>query len=136
MIETWIQPANIKYFDVVEHFKKNKYAYWKKTNSINNNDVFYIYVASPYKEIKYKCKVIDSDVSYDEVYEHAKYAIRDTDTSRDIYIKIKLTEEYPEGTFKLEEIKKHYFGQVQVLSRADWRFKDYMTEVLEGIKHE
>lgn len=136
MIETWIQPANIKYFDVVEHFKNNEFAYWKKTNSININDVFYIYVASPYKEIKYKCKVVEDNISFNDVKKIAKYAIRDIDTERDVYIKIKLIKTYPEGKFKLEEIKKHYFGQVQVLSRADRRFKDYIREQTKGDKHE
>jgi hypothetical protein len=74
MTETWVIPCNIKYFDVISHFKENKRVVWKNSFSIHKGDIVYLYLSSPYGEIRYKCIVINDSVD-EEVLKTNSYAI-------------------------------------------------------------
>lgn len=133
MKEIWIQPANVKTYNLVEHFSKNKTIFWKKSKNIYVGDTFLIYLAAPYKEIKYKCKVINDNVSKEEIImNNALYATKKEDLLNQKYIEVELICEYPEQMFGIEELKKNYFGQVQQISRIDRRTKDYMNKKCKG----
>jgi 5-methylcytosine-specific restriction protein A len=51
----WMIPCNIAYYDVIGAFNELKNIEWKQSVNIKVNDIVYIYVGNPYKEIKYKC---------------------------------------------------------------------------------
>lgn len=53
-MQKWMIPCNVKNFDVVEHFRTNTTAFFKRNRALSLGDEVYIYVASPYSEIKYK----------------------------------------------------------------------------------
>ena len=57
MVEKWLIPCNNKQFDLVEHFRNNEEVVWRRVKGINKDDILYIYLSSPYSEIKYKCLV-------------------------------------------------------------------------------
>ncbi len=61
----WLVPANPSYYDVVNMFNNNIMANWKQYNNILVGDIIYLYVGSPYKEIMFKCEVLETDIPYD-----------------------------------------------------------------------
>ena len=42
------------------------------------------------------------------------------------YIVLELDQTFPEGTFKLDELKNHGLGQVQIQARADRKLREFM----------
>ena len=63
--ETWIIPANPKYFDIINCFNDKDEIIWKQSNNIHENDIAYIYAAAPYSSIIYKCKVLEVNIPYE-----------------------------------------------------------------------
>ena len=130
MSEQWIIPCNIRFFDVIEHFKNNREVIWYRRGAFNVNDIVYIYVGNPIMELKFKCHVVDADVAEDIVKANS-YAIRRSNTvGRLKYMKLVLDEEFPNGTFPYKTLKEHSLGQVQIPQRADRRLKAYIADVL------
>lgn len=56
-VNSWVIPANIKIFDIIEYFNHNDEIDWHQSIKAEVNDYVYIYVGSPYSAIMYKCIV-------------------------------------------------------------------------------
>lgn len=54
-ITEWIISCNPSYYDVNGAFNELECIEWKQSTNIKVGDIVYIYVSSPFKEIKYKC---------------------------------------------------------------------------------
>ena len=137
MSEKWIIPCNVKFFDVVQHFKENKRVVWKNSFTIRKGDIAYIYLGQPYGEIKYKCIVV-SDTVDDEKLNANAYAIPQKKSNNYFskklkYIEMELVCEYPEGTFKFEDLKSNGLGQVQIQARADRHLQQYLSDMESSI---
>ena len=135
MTESWIVPCNIKHFNLIEHFKSHPIVVWRNSFTIRKGDTAYIYLSAPYGEIRYRCRVINDEVP-DEVVQANSYAIPEKPSnnyfSKKIkYIMMELDYEYPEGSLKLEDLRKHGLGQVQIQARADRRVKEYIQTITE-----
>ena len=139
MTETWVIPCNIKYFDVISHFKENKRVVWKNSFSIHKGDIVYLYLSSPYGEIRYKCIVINDSVD-EEVLKTNSYAIPIKKTNsyfskKEKYIEIEYVCEFPEGTFTLSKLKEHGLGQIQIQARANRKLQQYIDLCEENINN-
>lgn len=135
MIEHWIIPCNVKKFNIIEHFKLNSEVVWKNSFTIHKGDVVYIYVGSPYGEIRYKCEVISDQVD-DDLLQQNSYAIVTKTTnnyfSKKIkYIQLKLLKEYPEKKLPLSTLKENGLGQVQIQARTDRNLQRYLDKIDE-----
>ena len=133
MIEHWIIPCNVKFFDLIDHFKNNKTVVWKNAFTIKKDDIVYVYIGSPYSEIRYKCRVISDKVD-DALLEKNSYAIPKHNSNnyfskKTKYIQLELVCEYPTGTYKLTDLKDHGLGQVQIQARTDRRLQAYLDKV-------
>ena len=118
MIEKWIIPCNVRFFDLPSHFITNKTVVWKNAFTIKKDDIAYIYIGRPYGEIKYKCHVINDQVD-EQLLKENSYAIPQKKShnyfsKKEKYIQLELVQEYPEGTFLLENLREHGLGQVQI----------------------
>lgn len=60
----WLIPCNQKYFNLKDCFKKYGEMYWTQNYNFHKGDVGYMYVSSPDSAIKYKIKIIDTDLPY------------------------------------------------------------------------
>lgn len=60
----WIVPANPKYFDLDHAFTVSDLLWWKQSSNVNAGDLVYIYYGAPFKEIRYLCRVIETDRPY------------------------------------------------------------------------
>lgn len=130
MKDYWIIPCNPKHFDVVTHFKAHNTVVWRNSFSIRMGDVAYIYLSAPFSEIRFRCNVISEEVD-DETLQENAYAIP-TKTSNNFYSKkvkyivLELDQIFPEGMFRLDELKDHGLGQVQIQARADRRLREFL----------
>ena len=57
---TWVIPANPKYYDVISYIK-NKTIIWHSNKSINKGDIIYIYYGKPYGALLCKGVVLDNN---------------------------------------------------------------------------
>lgn len=131
----WIVPCNIEFFDVVEHFKKAKKVIWKNISRVQPGDFVYIYLGVPYKELRYKCVVLNENVS-NEVLQHNQYAMPRRPMSplyqgEIKYMELELLVEYPADLLPLCNLKMNGLGQVQVQSRVNDRLQLYIDTVCE-----
>lgn len=120
----WLTSCNTKHFDIIEHFKDNKYVVFRKEGLMQNGDFVYIYLAAPYKQIKYRCKIIDNKLNAEELKEHP-YAINPYASSQ-TYMKLELEKEFDLGILLFSELKEYGLGQVQRPSRVDGKLLQFI----------
>ena len=137
MAEHWIIPCNVKVFNVIEHFKDKKTVIWKNSFTIKKGDVAYIYLGSPYSEIRYKCKVINDEID-DQTLRMNSYAIpakksNNYFSKKEKYVELEYICCFPEKTFPLNDLRENGLGQVQIQARTDRRLQAYITRVEEKI---
>ena len=137
MKELWIIPCNTKHFNVSENFNREKTVVWRNSFSIRKGDVAYIYLSAPFSEIRYRCNVISEEVD-DDTLQANSYAIPAKTTNnyfskRVKYMVLELDRVFPEGKYKLEELKKHGLGQVQIQARADRKLREYLLATEEQL---
>ena len=93
----YIIPANPKYYDIVSAFNDTDIIMWKQPKNILINDYVYLYIASPYSCIMYKCIVVDKDIPYQ---------YHDNIINMDYIMKIKLIKKY-NNEFTLDKLKEY-----------------------------
>lgn len=93
----YIIPANPKYYDIINAFKDTDIIIWKQLKNILINDYVYLYIASPYSCIMYKCIVIDKDIPYQ---------YHDNNINMNYIMKIKLIKKY-NNEFTLDRLKEY-----------------------------
>lgn len=133
MTENWIIPCNIRFFDLIKHFEKNKRVVWKNAFTIRKGDTAYIYIGRPYGEIRYKCRVINDQVDEQMLLANS-YAISEKKSNnyfskKEKYIEMEFVCEYPEGVFTLEKLREHGLGQVQLQARTNRQLQQYLDNV-------
>lgn len=118
----------MRFFDIVAHFSKNTKVVWKNDSSVNEGDCAFLYLGAPLSQIKYKCKVLDKDIS-DDVLAQNQYAIRGNDKykKRQRYMLLEIEQEFEDGIYTFSELKSEGLGQVQKQARVDRRLKAYLT---------
>ncbi len=97
-IKEWIIPANPKYYDIINCFNDTDTITWKQSSNINVNDILYMYAASPYSRILYKCKAVEVDIPYE---------YKDENLSMKKVMKIKLIKKYNEDEYNFNTLKKY-----------------------------
>ena len=135
MVEKWIIPCSPKFFDVVDHFENNTRIVWKRSSSIHKDDIVYIYVGKPYGEIKYRCHVIDENVS-EEIVKENQYAVPKASAENYKYLMLELDYSYPAGTFDFQTLKAHGLGQVQKQARIYKDLIEYINIKESELKEE
>lgn len=140
MAENWIIPCNVKFFDVIAHFKENNRVVWKNSFTIRKGDTAYLYLSSPYGEIRYKCIVVNDKVD-DELLSANSYAIPEKKSNnyfskKEKYIELEYVCEFPAGTFTLPKLKEHGLGQVQIQARTDRKLQQYIDSCEKSLNTE
>jgi len=129
MSENWIVPCSVKFYDVVEHLGDRDTIVWRKVSALKEGDIVYLYLGSPYSEIKFKCHIIEDNVDEATLKENA-YAIKKSEGLRKYrYIKLKLDYTYPDGVLSLDKLREHGLGQTQTQARTDRRLQAFIDSV-------
>lgn len=130
MLNCWIVPCNVKYFDVVTHFKKKKTVVWKNISCVQPGDTVYIYLGAPHKELRYKCVVLNDNVGTDVLlnnnYAMPRRPISSLYQVEIKYMELELVDEYPSGTFVLHDMRSNGLGQVQVQAKTSSQLQEYI----------
>lgn len=130
MLNCWIVPCNVKYFDVVTHFKKKKTVVWKNISCVQPGDTVYIYLGAPHKELRYKCVVLNDNVGTDVLlnnnYAMPRRPISSLYQVEIKYMELELVDEYPSGTFVLNDMRSNGLGQVQVQAKTSSQLQKYI----------
>lgn len=131
-MNNWIVPCNLKFFDIVNRFKEMDTVVWKRGNiKMKNGDTVYIYVGNPLKEIKYKCCIINDNVTAD-ILEENKYAKVGDYEHNHKYMELRLIHEYSNGV-PLDTIKALGIYMIRKQSRLDSRLEEYLDTIDESI---
>lgn len=93
----WLIPANPKYYDVVNIFNNTSEAIWKQSSDIYKDDIIYLYVASPYSCVLFKCCAIDVKIPFN--YE-------DKNVKMKYVVKLKLLKRYEKDEITFAKLNK------------------------------
>ncbi|MBO4317571.1 MAG: MmcQ/YjbR family DNA-binding protein [Mailhella sp.] len=115
--ETWIVPANPKYYDIDEEFHKNPVTVWKQGAGILPGDTVYIYCAAPVSAVRYRCLVLESDLPF----EGEAPPIR-----MERLIRIRVEKEYGPGTCPAATLRKLGITAVRGARRVNAGFERFM----------
>lgn len=137
MTEHWIIPCNVKVFNVIEHFKDKRTVIWKNSFTMKKGDIAYIYIGSPYSEIRYKCRVINDEVD-EQTLKSNSYAIpakksNNYFSKKEKYVELEYICSFKEKIFPLSVLRENGLGQVQIQARTDRKLQAYITSVEERI---
>jgi hypothetical protein len=67
----WLYPANVKFYDVLSAFNAPE-TYWPINSKVSIEDVIYIYLAAPYKQIGFVCDVAQVNFELSDVIEKVR----------------------------------------------------------------
>ncbi|MBL1242104.1 MAG: hypothetical protein COB13_009660 [OCS116 cluster bacterium] len=68
---SWLYPANVKFYDVLGAFAAPE-TYWPMNSKVEVDDLVYIYLAMPHKQIGFLCKIEQVDFEQDEIIDQIK----------------------------------------------------------------
>lgn len=72
----WLIPANPSYFDLDHAFSVSDTLYWHRSAGIKKGDTVFIYYGAPYSSIRYRCVVIETGFTLDDLYGIHKEGMR------------------------------------------------------------
>ncbi len=117
---TWLVPANPKYFDIEKALKENNTIRWKQNADIKINDIVYLYVGKPYSSIMYKFKVIETNIPY-------KY--KDENIKMQKVMKIDLITRYEKGKLSFSKLKDFGVNAVRSQRYMPLALSEYINKI-------
>ena len=123
----WLVPANPAYYDIDRAFKKKKGVDWKQGRNIKKGDTVFMYVAAPVSAVRYKCRVIKTDIPY--VFES-------TEVRMSRLMKMNVEQEYPADYCTFEKLKQFGVNAVRGPRRIDEKLKEYLDNYNEQTKQD
>ena len=127
MESCWILPCNINIFDVNAHFTTSKDLYWGATSATKVGDTLFVYVGRPFSEIKYRCRVIETNIS-EKTIKESNVAFLTIKKNKRNFIHLRLEISYPEHYFSYSDLVEH--GLVSVQSQM--RISDELEKYIKG----
>ncbi len=117
--ERWIIPANPKYYDLPNAFSNEQEIIWKQSNNIAVGDTVYMYAASPFSAVLYKCEATEVDIPFNHVDENLRI---------NRVMRIKLLERFDPSFLTLDRLREHGMETV----RGPRRMPESLVYELEG----
>ena len=94
---TWVIPANPRYYDLISDFAKSDIMFWHQNMNVSNGDTVYIYVAEPYSAILYKCIVVEVGIP----------------NVNKMLMKLKLVKEYSKEEYPFAKLKEYGLAAIR-----------------------
>lgn len=73
MMNMYVIPANVKYYDVCTAFLENKEIDWTQQRDFEVGDYIYIYLGDPYQKIAFLTEVTEVNVPFADSIDDSKY---------------------------------------------------------------
>lgn len=96
-MQHWIVPANLKYYDALSAFRTGE-SFWPVRNKVAVGDVFFLYLAAPYKQIAFECDITELGLAFADIIEHtSRFMTRPASADREHqeYMRLKVKQEIP-----------------------------------------
>lgn len=91
----WLYPANPKIYDIIPAFTEIDKTPWPISSKVEIGDIIYIYTGNPYKQILFKCEVLEIDLSGEEVINNVKKYIKvQGNSSKKSFMNLKTIDKY------------------------------------------
>ena len=129
-MQKWMIPCNVKNFDIVEHFKNNTTAYFKRNRALAVGDEVYIYVAKPYSEVMFKGVVIQNGIKPSDVDKIYRVSCIEEKT----FVLVELVKIFPPHTFTADELKKNGLGQVVNQQLIRGKIESFITDTENNLQ--
>ena len=91
----WLILANPEYYDIVNAFKNENEIIWKQSSDIHVKDIIYLYVASPYSCVLFKCEAIMVNIPFE---------YHDNNLQMKKVVKLKLLKRFNENKITFEKL--------------------------------
>ncbi|MGY3725212.1 Predicted restriction endonuclease, HNH family [Granulicatella balaenopterae] len=128
----WMIICNPKHDAVDQAFQELDTIDWKKSNKIKVGDDVYIYVASPVQAIKYKCKVIKTNLSKAEI-DNKKFELNNEHyANAEEYMRLHLLETYPDELLPYQDLQQNGLTSVQGANRMSDELVAYIERIVKG----
>ena len=124
----WVITFNTKMFDIQKAFESMSVIDWKQSTNIHVGDVIFIYVGIPIKAICYKCEVLKTDMSQQEIDDSVFVKNYKNYKKHKKYMRLKLQEKYDDTYFPYEELITHGLKTLQGPSRVSKELLQYLEE--------
>lgn len=121
---TWLIPANPKFYDVINCFNDEKIILWKQSNDIKISDIVYIYVASPYSQIMYKCEAVEVNIDYQ---------YNDNNLSIKKAMRIKLLKKFNEKDWTFDKLNTYGINSIRGPRRIPENLKKELENYEKGL---
>lgn len=72
----WIYPANPKYYDIISAFTEEEKTAWPMNSKVDVGDYVFIYSGAPFKQILFKCEVVDINLPVEDTMQQAEKYIK------------------------------------------------------------
>ncbi|MDE5630563.1 MAG: MmcQ/YjbR family DNA-binding protein, partial [Bacilli bacterium] len=102
--DTWLIPANPKFFDIIDYFNKYDTIDWKQPNNAKKGDTVYIYLGVPYRAIMYRCEVLEINIP-------ANY--KDENLAMNKVMNLKLIAKYNEDEYSIDKLTNYGIKSVR-----------------------
>jgi hypothetical protein len=109
IVEKWVLSANPNYFNHKDAFATWGFIDWKQTRKFVQGDIVYIYVTKPVSRIAYKTRVIQANMTENDVSDMTPYWIKQPPVEKagTKYARLALVCEYKDDRFPFSELQKH-----------------------------
>ena len=116
--ESWLIPANPKYYDIFKAFERSDTIIWKQDADIHKGDKAFLYIGAPYSTIFFQCLVLETNIPYEGKSKHVRI---------DKVMKIRLVKRYGGHEFDIEKLR--HLGMTSV--RSQRKIRNPLLEELE-----
>lgn len=108
-MNTWIIPANTKYYNVFKAYAAFKELDWRLRSTPEVGDIVYIYVARPYSCIKFKTEVVAINIPYEDSIKDEEFYTNKADASPNgsVYTRLALLEVYSHDKLDRDFLHAH-----------------------------
>lgn len=108
-MNTWIIPANTKYYDVLRAYATHDEIDWRLTSTPEVGDIVYIYLAKPFQCVKFKTKVVGNNIPYSDSIKDEEFYTNKAGAQPDgrLYTRLALVEKYPDDKITRDFLLQH-----------------------------
>lgn len=110
--QPFVISANVRNYDIINHFAENKTVLWKQPQKCNAGDIVYVYVGAPYSRICYKCVVEKVNCKESDDQERY-YAITNANRKPVRVMELLLVEQYESSRLGHSYLREHGLRTVQ-----------------------
>ena len=111
--DSWVIPCDPNFYDVEGAFKELGAVEWRQSTYVQAGDTVYIYVASPVKEIRFKCVAEETDLYGPAEIDDGRFYKGEPNKDGKRHMRLRMVREYVEGQYPLSVLKEHGLANVQ-----------------------